>query len=201
MDSVRWECSKRRHMGCPFQIFTSLPENGAPIKALSMKKPQVQTCSAEKLTPLMHKFRLKLASRMQDDLDLSWTKIWNEERQLLLEEVKDQPGLLQQVILEMGDAELFRHLCSRATSATLVTVPNEQVFFHLAALVHCSIETDQNLELHNTSLFILECPSLLSVYCALPQSDILHISIYLPKLNFFIQKYFISFPSPSFSPP
>ena len=40
-------------MGCPFQIFTSLPENGAPIKALSMKKPQVHTCSAEKLTPLM----------------------------------------------------------------------------------------------------------------------------------------------------
>ena len=134
MDSIRWECSKRRHMGCPFQIFTSLPENGAPIKALSMKKPQVHTCSAEKLTPLMHKFRLKLASRMQDDLDLSWTKIWNEERQLLLEEVKDQPGLLQQVILEMGDAELFRrtgkfssesklfggcHPCSRATSATL----------------------------------------------------------------------------------
>ena len=134
VDSIRWECSKRRHMGCPFQIFTSLPENGAPIKALSMKKPQVHTCSAEKLTPLMHKFRLKLASRMQDDLDLSWTKIWNEERQLLLEEVKDQPGLLQQVILEMGDAELFRrtgkfssesklfgggHPCSRATSATL----------------------------------------------------------------------------------
>ena len=137
VDSIRWECSKRRHMGCPFQIFTSLPENGAPIKALSMKKPQVHTCSAEKLTPLMHKFRLKLASRMQDDLDLSWTKIWNEERQLLLEEVKDQPGLLQQVILEMGDAELFLrtgkfssesklfggcHPCSRATSATLVYV-------------------------------------------------------------------------------
>ena len=78
VDSIRWECSKRRHMGCPFQIFTSLPENGAPIKALSMKKPQVHTCSAEKLTPLMHKFRLKLASRMQDDLDLSWTKIWNK---------------------------------------------------------------------------------------------------------------------------
>ena len=38
VDSIRWECSKRRHMGCPFQIFTSLPENGAPIKALSMKK-------------------------------------------------------------------------------------------------------------------------------------------------------------------
>ena len=134
VDSIRWECSKRRHMGCPFQIFTSLPENGAPIKALSMKKPQVHTCSAEKLTPLIHKFLLKLASRMQDDLDLSWTKIWNEERQLLLEEVKDQPGLLQQVILEMGDAELFRrtgkfssesklfggcHPCSRTTSATL----------------------------------------------------------------------------------
>ena len=102
-----------------------------------------------------------------------------------------------------SESKLFGeyHPCSRATSATLVTVPNEQVFFHLAALVHCSIETDQNLELHNTSLFILECPSLLSVYCALPQSDILHISIYLPKLNFFIQKYFISFPSPSFSPP
>ena len=93
------------------------------------------------------------------------------------------------------------HPCSRATSATLETVPNIQVFFHLAALVHFSIETDQNLELHNTSLFILECPSLLSVYCALPQSDTLHISIYLPKLNFFSQKYFISFPSPSFSPP
>ena len=116
MDSIRWECSKRRHMGCPFQIFTSLPENGAPIKALSMKKPQVHTCSAEKLTPLMHKFRLKLASRMQDDLDLSWTKIWNEERQLLLEEVKDQPGLLQQVILEMGDAELFRRTAIKARS-------------------------------------------------------------------------------------
>ena len=90
---------------------------------------------------------------------------------------------------------------SRATSATLVTVPNEQVFFHLAALVHCSIETHQNLELHNTLLFILEGPSLLSVYCALPQSDLLHISIYLPKSNFFIQKYFISLPSPYFSPP
>ena len=125
VDSIRWECSKRRHMGCPFQIFTSLPENGAPIKALSMKKPQVHTCSAEKLTPLMHKFRLKLASRMQDDLDLSWTKIWNEERQLLLEEVKDQPGLLQQVILEMGDAELFRRTAIRARSKKVPPNPKD----------------------------------------------------------------------------
>ena len=43
-----------------------------------MKKPQVHTYSAEKLTILMHKFRLKLASRMEDDLDLSWTRIWKK---------------------------------------------------------------------------------------------------------------------------
>ena len=41
--------------------------------------------------------------------------------------------------------------------------PMNKYLFHLAALVQCSIENDQNLELHNTSLFILGCPSLLSV--------------------------------------
>ena len=79
-----------------------------------------------------------------------------------------------------------------------MAVRNEQIFVHLAALVHCSIETDQNLELHNTSLFILECPSLLSVYCALPQSDQLHISIYLPKLNFSFKNILFLFLLPLF---
>ena len=62
---------------------------------------------------------------MQDDLDLSWTKIRNEERQLLLEEVKDQPGLLQQVILEMGDAELFRRTAIRARSKKVPPNPKD----------------------------------------------------------------------------
>ena len=48
MDSIRWECSKRRHMGCPFQIFTSLPENrGSHQSSVDEKAPSAHLLCRE----------------------------------------------------------------------------------------------------------------------------------------------------------
>ena len=34
-----------------------------------------------KVKPILHKFQLKLSKRMRADLDITWRKIWDEERQ------------------------------------------------------------------------------------------------------------------------
>ena len=44
-----------------------------------MSDPEIHTCLADKVAPLQ-KFRLQLAKRMKEDLDVGWSKIWNEER-------------------------------------------------------------------------------------------------------------------------
>ena len=39
-----------------------------------MSDPESHTCSADKVAPLMQKFRLKLATMMTQDLDVGWSK-------------------------------------------------------------------------------------------------------------------------------
>ena len=63
---------------------TTKAEGSEDILILKMSDPEVHTCSAEKTGPLMQKFRVKLARRMAENLDIGWSKIWNEERSLLL---------------------------------------------------------------------------------------------------------------------
>ena len=90
-----------------------------------MSDPESHTCSADKVAPLMQKFRLKLATRMTEDLDVGWSKIWTEERSSLLGSLKNQPELHQQVILEMGDAESFRSSAQRARTKRSPKIPTE----------------------------------------------------------------------------
>ena len=104
--TMLWRCSGHRRLGCTFTIMTTkLSEEGGHPKALRMSDPEVHTCSADKIAPLMQKFRLKLAKRMTEELDVGWSKIWNEERALLLASLSDNRELAQQVILEMSDVE------------------------------------------------------------------------------------------------
>ena len=127
--SVVWRCSGRRRLGCPFSIVTTKPsEAGGPPKALRMSDPETHTCSADKIAPLMQKFRSKLAKRMQEELDLGWSKIWNVERALLLESLKDNPPLLQQVMLEMRDVETFRKTAQRARGKMVPKIPTEHKY-------------------------------------------------------------------------
>ena len=120
-----WECSGRRRMGCEFKIRTTKTGGPGALKIIKMSNPEIHTCSADKVAPVMQKFRLKLALRMQQDLDVGWSKIWREERSLLLGNLQDNPGLLQQVILEMSDVEAFRRSAARARGKMVPKIPTE----------------------------------------------------------------------------
>ena len=120
--TTAWECSGRRRLGCGFKIRTTGP---CALSIITMSDPESHTCSADKVAPLMQKFRLKLATRMTEDLDVGWSKIWTEERSSLLGSLKNQPELHQQVILEMGDAESFRSSAQRARAKRSPKIPTE----------------------------------------------------------------------------
>ena len=44
-----------------------------------MKKEEVHTFTQEKVAPILHKFRMRLKKRMQEDLRKKVSKIWSEE--------------------------------------------------------------------------------------------------------------------------
>ena len=41
---------------------------------ISQSDPEIHTCSADKVAPLMQNFCLQLAKRMKEDLDVGWLK-------------------------------------------------------------------------------------------------------------------------------
>ena len=124
--TVVWRCSGRRRLGCPFYIVTTKPsEAGEPVKAIRMSDPEDHSCSADKIAPLLQKFRSKLAKRMVEDLDLSWKKVWDSERALLLDGLKDNPEMYQQVLLEMSDVEAYRKMAQRAREKVVPKIPRE----------------------------------------------------------------------------
>ena len=82
--TTAWECSGRRRLGCEFKIRTTNFEGPGALKVVTMSDTQIHSCSADKVAPLMQKFRLQLNKRMTEDLDVGWSKIWNEERSSLL---------------------------------------------------------------------------------------------------------------------
>ena len=80
----------------------------------------VHVCSPEKVGVIMHKFKLRLRERMKSNLEERFGKIWSEERSKLLESLKDQPELTNQVLLEMKDSRSFRvggTACKRKTDS------------------------------------------------------------------------------------
>ena len=82
--TTAWECSGRRRLGCEFKIRTTNFEGPGALKVVTMSDTQIHSCSADKVAPLMQKFRLQLNKRMTEDFDVGWSKIWNEERSSLL---------------------------------------------------------------------------------------------------------------------
>ena len=123
--TTAWECSGRRRLGCEFKIRTTNFEGPGALKVVTMSDTEIHTCSADKVAPLMQKFRLQLNKRMTEDLDVGWSKIWNEERSSLLGSLKNQPELHQQVISEMGDSECFRSAAQRARAKRSPKIPTE----------------------------------------------------------------------------
>ena len=81
--TTAWECSGRRRLGCEFKIRTTNSEGPGALSIITMSDPESHTCSADKVAPLMQKFRLKLATRMTEDLDVGWSKIWRSEAAFL----------------------------------------------------------------------------------------------------------------------
>ena len=51
------------------------------MKIVRMTKTVLHSCSKDKVKHILHKFKLKLSKRMRADLDITWRKIWDEERQ------------------------------------------------------------------------------------------------------------------------
>ena len=123
--TTAWECAGRRRLGCQFKIRTTNSEGPEALSIITMSDPEIHTCSADKVAPLMQKFRLRLSTRMTEDLDVGWSKIWTEERSRLLGSLKDHPELNQQVMLEMSDVEAFRRSAQRARAKMVPKIPTE----------------------------------------------------------------------------
>ena len=51
------------------------------MNIVRMTKTVLHSCSKDKVKHILHKFKLKLSKRMRSDLDITWRKIWDEERQ------------------------------------------------------------------------------------------------------------------------
>ena len=59
------------------------------MKIVRMTNTVLHSCSKDKVKPFLLKFKLKLSKRMRADLDITWGKIWDEERQILMDGLKD----------------------------------------------------------------------------------------------------------------
>ena len=124
-ETTLWECSGRRRLGCEFRIRTTNPDGAGALEVVKMSDPEIHTCSADKVAPLMQKFRLQLAKRMTEDLDVGWSKIWNEERGKFLQSLSGNPELSQQVVLEMADVEAFRSYATRRRAKMVPKIPKD----------------------------------------------------------------------------
>ena len=59
---------------------TTKSEGPGALTIIQMSDPEIHTCSADKVASLTQKFRMQLAKRMKEDLDVRWSKIWNGGR-------------------------------------------------------------------------------------------------------------------------
>ena len=101
-----WRYEDFRSYRCPFKIVTTKEEGENELRIVSMTKAIVHNCSKDKVKPIIHKFKLKLNKRMREEVDLAWRKIWDEEREKLIDSLKkESPLLLNQVLLELKDAK------------------------------------------------------------------------------------------------
>ena len=104
-----WRCEDFRQYRCPFKIVTTREEGEKELRIVRMTKVIAHNCSKDKVKPILHKFKLKLNKRKREEVDLTWRKIWDEERKKLIDGLKNEsPLLLNQVLLEMKDAKSFR---------------------------------------------------------------------------------------------
>ena len=69
--------------------------------------------------------RLRLKKRMEEDLRLKFCKIWSEERETLLDSVKDSPEMTTQILMELKDARSYRVAAQRARAKTMPKIPKE----------------------------------------------------------------------------
>ena len=62
----------------------------------------------------------KVEGGVVEEVDLTWRKIWDEERKKLIDGLKNEsPLLLNQVLLEMKDAKSFRVSAQKAVGENL----------------------------------------------------------------------------------
>ena len=119
-----WRCEDFRDYKCPFKIITTKEESENGLQIVTMTKKLLHNCSKDKVKPILHKFRLKLAKRMRADLDTPWRKIWDEERKILMDRLKSESQLLlNQVLLELKDSRSFRVSAQRARAKETPTIP------------------------------------------------------------------------------
>ena len=120
-----WRCEDYRHFKCPFKITTTKLEGENELKVVSMTNAELHTCAKDKVRPIVHKFRLKLANRMRKDVDVVWRKVWEEERTLLLDGLKEQPELTSQLLMELKDSRSFRDFAQRARARDVPKIPHD----------------------------------------------------------------------------
>ena len=122
-NEIKWRCSGFYNFKCPFILSTK--EKDGEVVVVKMADPMVHVCSQEKVGVIMHKFKLRLRERMTSNLDEGFAKIWSEERSKLLESLKDQPELTNQVLLEMKDSRSFRVAAQRARGKQTPPIPRD----------------------------------------------------------------------------
>ena len=121
-----WRCEDFRQYRCPFKIVTTREEGEKELRIVRMTKVIAHNCSKDKVKPILHKFKLKLNKRMREEVDLTWRKIWDEERKKLIDGLKNEsPLLLNQVLLEMKDAKSFRVSAQKARAKEMPKIPKD----------------------------------------------------------------------------
>ena len=121
-----WRCKDFRSYRCPFKNVTTKEEGENELRILSVTEAIVHNCSKDKVKPILHKFKLKLNKRMREEVDLTWRKIWDEERKKLIDGLKNEsPLLLNQVLLEMKDAKSFRVSAQKARAKEMPKIPKD----------------------------------------------------------------------------
>ena len=157
-----WECANRRHCKCQFKAATIKDDNADVPKLSYCYKLDMHSCSQTKAGPILQKFRCKIKNRMQKEYKNKFRKIFEEERRLLINELKDHRDLLEVIEYNLKDKRSFRNMANRARERIFPRNPKDhrEIDLELIKLNHLQLgrcdHADPNVR--NKSVFLFGTP-------------------------------------------
>ena len=107
------ETEERRKFKCPFKITTHLDDSGN-VNATYAYKTQFHNCNQDILFPIIQKFKNKLKERMAGDYKAKFEKIFNEEKNCLIQTYKDNEELLERKLYTLKDNRIYQDAANKA---------------------------------------------------------------------------------------